>query len=100
MRKCPECNGQGVLPDQEDIVSRLRAQADHVDSSVGRSKEDRDNGNWCEIEYMREAADEIERLRKLKPAEAVRDSCAALAEPHSSQVAMLIRAAPISILSE
>ena len=83
-----------------DIVDRLRAQADEIDRAVSRNKDDVDEGAWCEIEYMREAATEIERLRKLRPAEAVRNACATLAEPHSRQAAELIRAAPVSILSE
>lgn len=96
---CPTC-GNGCLPDPVDLVDRLRAKADEIDRAVSRDKDDRDAGNWNEIEYLREAADEIARLRKMKPAEAVRDACAALAEPHSRQAAELIRAAPTSILSE
>lgn len=83
-----------------DIVVRLREKADEIDISVSRNKIDRDEGNWCEIEYMREAANEIERLRKLRPAEEIRESCAAIADAHSPAIAGLIRSAPVSILTK
>ena len=46
------------------LTVRLRAQADTIDRSVSRDKDDRDNGVFGEIELMREAAGEIERLEK------------------------------------
>lgn len=50
-----------------DLVKRLRDQADVIDRAVSRNKDDIEDGLWCEIELMREAADEIERLRATLP---------------------------------
>lgn len=46
------------------LAQRLRAKADEIDDNVERTKQDRDDGLWDEIEHLREAADEIERLSK------------------------------------
>ena len=46
-----------------DLSKRLRAKADEIDRAVSRDKDDRDAGNWNEIELLREAADEIETMR-------------------------------------
>ena len=64
--QCPHCKGTGWVPAPGDLISRLREKADEVDESVARDKTDRDQGSFGEIELMREAADEIERLRKLE----------------------------------
>jgi hypothetical protein len=48
-----------------ELPERLRVQADEIDRAVSRDKDDRENAVFCEIELMREAANEIERLRKI-----------------------------------
>ena len=48
---------------QRDLVERLRAKADEIDRAVSRDKDERDAGNFGEIELLREAADEIDTFR-------------------------------------
>jgi hypothetical protein len=44
------------------LQNRLRAKADEIDDEVSRTKEDREDGVFGEIELMREAADLIDKL--------------------------------------
>lgn len=48
----------------DTLSERLYKRADEIGAAVSRNEDDLKNGDWCEIELLREAAKVIEELQE------------------------------------